>query len=200
MVSTPQTYRGRLQVSPTDHLEVDLRVLGNELVLVSSGGALGTWPIDEVDVVRVAGDQFRLDLAGEQATFFANDVIAFSYVAMPSLTTSSIWSPVRKAIRQWRVAGRVRVAFRHLESGIGEGSSRVTVLTRTALAKHWERARRAWVTFAQPTPVHRSLISEVAPLQASPPRSSFNLFGGNSQELWPSTNPGVTPPEVDGKP
>lgn len=94
-------YRGRLQVRDLDQLEVDLRVRGKEVLLISSGGSLGSWPLEEVDVVRVAGGQFCLKLAGEEAMFYADDVIAFSYEGMPVLTASSSLDPIKRALRRW---------------------------------------------------------------------------------------------------
>lgn len=113
-MNTAHSYRGKLQLDETELLEVDLRVAGGEVILLASSGSLGVWSIDNVGVVRVAGDQFRLDLDGEQATFFADDVIAFSYEGLPALEKTSRFGALRRSLRRRRRAEHPISPSRHV--------------------------------------------------------------------------------------
>ena len=103
-MNSSHTYRGRLQLEESQAIEVDLRVAGKEVILVSSAGSLGVWPLDDVGVVRVDSDKFLLDLGGEKAIFFANDVLAFSYEGVPALGTPTRLATRRRARRERRMA------------------------------------------------------------------------------------------------
>lgn len=153
------TYRGRLQLDKSDLLEVDLRVVGNEVILVSKSGRLGEWSIHDVGVVRIDSDKFELDLDGESAIFLADDVLAFSYEAVGTLG-----SPTR--ISKWR-----RERRRRQESGAGANLPRPSVnVDKATLA----RARET----SESRPVVRQLAK--SSLQA------VSAFGGFAKRVGSS--------------
>lgn len=164
-MNTAHSYRGKLQLDETELLEVDLRVAGGEVILLASSGSLGVWPIDDVGVVRVAGDQFRLDLDGEQATFFADDVIAFSYEGLPALEKTSRFGALRRSIRRRRAEHPVPprrdfpVRQKAREAPVGEAPVGEAPIRRVSVSETATRVRekRAW-----PKPI-RSEVDGPAP-------------------------------------
>jgi len=95
-------YRGWIRVGRADRLEIDLRLVDREMVLVAANGVLGAWPIEEVEVERTEGDEFRLSLSGEQAVFMANDVLTFAYQGLPQLQRAADVDLATRLFRRWR--------------------------------------------------------------------------------------------------
>ena len=153
-MNTAHSYRGKLQLDKTELLEVDLRVAGGEVILLASSGSLGVWSIDDVGVVRVAGDQFRLDLDGEQAMFFADDVIAFSYEGVPALEKTSRFAALRRSLRKRRaqhfINQDIPVEKMAREAPVGEVPIRRVMSVRETATRI--REKRAW-----PKPVQRKV-------------------------------------------
>ncbi len=80
-------YRGHLLLPGESGpgLKVDLDVAEHHLAVESDGGGLGAWPLEVVDVERLHGDLFALNVAGEALRFVAEDTIAFAYTAVPAI-------------------------------------------------------------------------------------------------------------------
>lgn len=80
-------YRGHLLLPGESGpgLKVHLDVAEHHLAVESDGGGLGAWPLEVVDVERLHGDLFALNVAGEALRFVAEDTIAFAYTAVPAI-------------------------------------------------------------------------------------------------------------------
>ncbi|MGH8874973.1 MAG: hypothetical protein ACRDVM_06955 [Acidimicrobiia bacterium] len=79
-------YRGTLAVAadPEAALPVRIAVEAHHLVILAEE-KLGAWELDGVEVDRLEGDTFLLDLAGEKVMFVADDALDFAYGALPAI-------------------------------------------------------------------------------------------------------------------
>ncbi|HJU81967.1 MAG TPA: polysaccharide deacetylase family protein [Acidimicrobiia bacterium] len=179
-MNTTHSYRGKLQLDETELLEVDLRVAGGEVILLARSGSLGVWSIDDVGVVRVGGDQFRLDLDGEQATFFADDVIAFSYEGLPALAKTSRFAGLRRSLRRHRRAEDPRTPTRDVpvpkmaqEVSVGEVPVGKAPIRRVVTETAWmNRVREKRVA---PKPVRREVNGPAPATEVAVPSSAPQL-------------------------
>lgn len=74
-------FRGQLLIPAEGGpgLSVDLEVENQQLAVVSDSETLGIWPLESVNVRRLAGDKFAMRVAGEDLHFVADDTISFAY-------------------------------------------------------------------------------------------------------------------------
>lgn len=80
-------------------LKVNLDVAEHHLAVESNGGGLGAWPLEVVEVERLHGETFGLNVAGEALRFVADDTIAFAYSAVPAIEQVSSRSRARSGVR-----------------------------------------------------------------------------------------------------
>lgn len=75
------------------------------LELDAEGETLGRWRVDDVGVERLYSNKFRLDLAGEEMVFVADDALGFAYDGLTSIEELS--GRLQKK-RRWKLFGRSR--------------------------------------------------------------------------------------------
>ncbi len=99
-------YRGTLYVPgemSREGLPVHVLLTDRHIELVAGDESLGRYPLREASAERIAGDRFDLVLAGDRVVFEADDALAFSYEAIPQI--SSARTPViSDRVRRWWVS------------------------------------------------------------------------------------------------
>ena len=94
-------FRGRLR-SPDDNgpgMPVAVILNDHVLALESNGDKIGNWNLADVSASRTTTDQFAMTFGGEDMVFEAEDVLKFSYEALPHIDGSRTRSGVLTKIR-----------------------------------------------------------------------------------------------------
>jgi hypothetical protein len=100
-------FKGRLKVAGErgEGIPIVLHLDDIFLSLASEGESLGTWRIDGVDVERLHGSEFSLELDGERMVFVATDPLAFAYTGV-----SYIEDITDRLTKRWAIFRRKRPA------------------------------------------------------------------------------------------
>jgi hypothetical protein len=99
-------YRGTLYVPgemSREGLPVHVLLTDRHIELVAGDESLGRYPLREATAERIAGDRFDLVLAGDRVVFEAEDAIAFSYEAIPHISSARL-PMVSDRVRRWWVS------------------------------------------------------------------------------------------------
>lgn len=94
-------FRGRLR-APGDNspgMPVAVVLDDHALVLESNGDRIGSWNLTDVSATRTSTDQFSIAFGDEDMMFEAEDVLRFSYEALPHIDGSRTRSGVLTKIR-----------------------------------------------------------------------------------------------------
>lgn len=115
---------GRLKL-PSDAgsgIAVALRLEDIFLELEAEGEELGRWRVDDVEIERLYSNQFRLDLAGEDMVFVADDALGFAYEGVTAidelserLRRKNRWNPFRRSSRSTSEPSRPAAKYARTE-------------------------------------------------------------------------------------
>ena len=97
-------YRGTLHVPgevSREGLPVHVLLTERHIELVAGDESLGRYPLREAVVERISGDRFDLTLSGDTVMFEADDAIAFSYEAVPYISSAHSAPVVSDRVRRW---------------------------------------------------------------------------------------------------
>ena len=94
-------FRGRLRTPDDNGPGMPVAVILNDhaLALESNGDKIGNWNLADVSAVRTTTDQFAITFGSEDMIFEAEDVLRFSYEALPHIDGSRTRSGVLTKIR-----------------------------------------------------------------------------------------------------
>lgn len=123
-------YRGTLFVPGElsgEGLPVTVTVSDRHLELAAGDESLGRYPLWDVTAERVAGDRFDLVLSGDRVVFEADDAIAFSYDAIPHITSSAA-PMISDRVRRWW-ARRAEDESLEVEPSEGQSVSHISRIT-----------------------------------------------------------------------
>jgi hypothetical protein len=94
-------FRGRIVIVESNlDFDVELWVEEHGLTVATGGKPLGTWPLDLIQVDRVASARFVVTLEDESVVFIAADPIAFSYEGLQWVETARARSKRRRLRRR----------------------------------------------------------------------------------------------------
>lgn len=171
-------YRGTLHVPgevSREGLPVHVLLTDRHIELVAGDESLGRYPLRETAVERISGDRFDLTLSGDTVVFEADDAIAFSYEAVPYISSAHSAPVVSDRVRRWW-ASRAEVFEDDEPGGEAEVVSPISRLLTPSSASGFAGADRPpTITDLRPL-----VLEELASEPAAPARSAREMLSGPS--------------------
>lgn len=96
-------FRGRLRAPEDNGPGLPVAVILNDygLTIEADGDEVGSWNLSEVSASRTSSDQFAMSFGREDMIFEADDILAFSYEALPHIdgrrTRTGVLTKIRTA-------------------------------------------------------------------------------------------------------
>jgi hypothetical protein len=129
-------FRGRLR-SPDDHgpgLPVNVILDDHGLTIEADGERVGKWSLSDVSASRTSSDQFSMSFGNEHMMFEAEDILSFSYEALPHIDGRRTRAGMLTKIRAALAAPETQIPVRSIDLRADPHLEVVSNLPDTAVA------------------------------------------------------------------